>query len=168
MKRTITTEGLRYHIYNSGNPGPRFLILGAVHGNELVGPNTIERLVNNIENGSIRLAKGSLHLVPICNPIAYAQRKRFQAVNLNRIFNPAAIKKYLSNPETEIEANYARIIYQWIRKSDVTVDLHSTTEPSIPVGLNLNESSENIRFTDSLGIPDIVLHSVSSCPRSKV
>ena len=47
--------------------GVNVLILGAIHGNETAGPKAINRLISEIESGKIKLLKGKLVLVPVCN-----------------------------------------------------------------------------------------------------
>jgi uncharacterized protein len=70
--------------YASPYPGPRLIILGAVHGNETCGTRAIERVITEIDAGTLRLSSGRLTLVPVANPLAYAEHRRAGDRNLNR------------------------------------------------------------------------------------
>ncbi|MFO0387775.1 MAG: succinylglutamate desuccinylase/aspartoacylase family protein, partial [bacterium] len=63
---------LRIHQCLGLAPGPRVLILGAVHGNEICGTRAIERVLREIDDGSLKIERGSVTFVPVTNPLAYA------------------------------------------------------------------------------------------------
>ena len=48
------TETLRIHSIRALQPGPRLIVLGAVHGNEIAGTRAIERVLNEIDSGALR------------------------------------------------------------------------------------------------------------------
>src|SRR4029079_11004893 len=50
--------------YSSASPGPRLIVLGAVHGDETCGTRAIERLVGELDRGEIAVAAGPLDVVP--------------------------------------------------------------------------------------------------------
>ncbi|OYU73378.1 MAG: succinylglutamate desuccinylase, partial [Burkholderiales bacterium PBB5] len=52
-------------------PGPRLIVTGAVHGNEVCGTIGIRRVIAEIESGALVIARGSVAFVPVCNPQAY-------------------------------------------------------------------------------------------------
>jgi predicted deacylase len=56
--------------YQSLRPGPRLLVLGAVHGNETSGTQGILRVLGEIESKALSLVAGSVTFVPITNPLA--------------------------------------------------------------------------------------------------
>lgn len=113
------------------NEGPRLLILGAVHGNEKCGTQAITRLITEIENGDVRLARGSVTLVPITNPRAFAKDKRYDERNLNRFLVP------MEKPDC-YEAKIGNILCPMLRECDYLLDLHSYKgqRPFIFVGKN--------------------------------
>ena len=74
--------------YLATQPGARLIVLGAVHGNETCGTRAIERVMREIDSGTLRLAAGRLTLVPIANPMAYAAHRRTGDRNLNRKLAP--------------------------------------------------------------------------------
>lgn len=59
---------LRVHQYLGLKPGPRLLVLGAVHGNETCGTQAIGRIAAEFDAGTLVLSRGSLTMVPITNP----------------------------------------------------------------------------------------------------
>jgi len=62
--------------YRSLARGPRLIVLGAVHGNETCGTHGIRRVAAEFAAGSLALTCGTLTLVPIANPVAYARGQR--------------------------------------------------------------------------------------------
>ena len=65
------------YIYDSRIPGPKLLLLGAIHGNETAGTKAIRKLMSALDNNEINLKSGSLVLLPVCNPLAYEHGVRF-------------------------------------------------------------------------------------------
>lgn len=104
--------------YNAIGPGPRLLVLGAVHGNETHGTRGIERVIAEIEAKTLNLAAGSVTFVPITNPLAYERRQRAGERNLNRNLCPCSEPK-------EFEDHIANWLCPLMARHDVLLDLHS-------------------------------------------
>jgi uncharacterized protein len=121
----VAMDTIRVVQYRSLNPGPRLIILGAVHGNETCGTAGIERLILEFERGEITLTRGQITFVPITNPKAYALGKREGDRNLNRDFRPAV------SPETA-EDKIANFLAPLLATHDALVDLHSFSAPGEP------------------------------------
>jgi uncharacterized protein len=115
-------DTIRLVQYRSLQPGPRLIILGAVHGNETCGTKGIERLIGEFERGDLVVSRGQITFVPVTNPKAYAQGKREGDRNLNRDFRPAV------SPETA-EDRIANFLAPLLANHDVLVDLHSFSAP---------------------------------------
>ena len=109
---------LRVHQYAGLQPGPRLLILGAVHGNEICGTRALERLIAEIDSGALRIARGTLTLVPITNPLAYQLKQRQGDRNLNRNLGPK------STP-ADFEDHIANALCPLLDAHEVLLDLHS-------------------------------------------
>ena len=62
--------------YAAVAPGPRLIVLGAVHGNETCGTRGIGRALAEIDAGRLVLARGRVTFVPVTNPLAYANGRR--------------------------------------------------------------------------------------------
>jgi predicted deacylase len=116
---------IQTYTYNALAPGPRILIFGAIHGNELCGPRAIERVMKELQTGKLVLKKGSVQFVPVCNPLAYKKGVRLVEENLNRIFKPTR------NPRS-YEAKLANTLCGMVDSADALLDIHSTTAKGIP------------------------------------
>ena len=99
-------------------PGPRLLVLGAVHGNETAGTKGIQRVLGDIDARALRLVAGSVTFVPITNPLAYERRQRAGERNLNRNLGPTAEPR-------EFEDHIANWLCPLMANHDVLLDLHS-------------------------------------------
>lgn len=109
---------LRVHQYAGLQAGPRLIILGAVHGNEVCGTRAIERLISEIDGGRLRIERGTLTLVPVTNPLAYELKRRQGDRNLNRNLRP--------NPDPkDFEDHIANALCPLLDAHEVLLDLHS-------------------------------------------
>lgn len=99
-------------------PGPRLLVLGAVHGNETHGTQGILRVLSEMDANALRLAAGSVTFVPIANPLAYEKSQRCGERNLNRNLRPTATPQ-------EFEDHIANWLCPLMAQHDVLLDLHS-------------------------------------------
>lgn len=122
---TIAVEHLRIHRFAALAPGPRLIVTGAVHGNETAGPRAIERVLAEIDGGELRIVRGSVTFVPVCNPLAYAKGERFGKRNLNRRLLPTA------NPRDN-EDRIANVLCPLLAGHDVLLDLHGFRSPGQP------------------------------------
>jgi len=112
------TDILQAHRFIALGPGPRLIITGAVHGNETAGTRAIEQLLGEPQRGEIRLLRGELTLLPVCNPLAYARGQRMGERNLNRRLQP--------NPAPQDnEDRIANRLCPLLAAHDVLLDLHS-------------------------------------------
>ena len=105
--------------------GPRLIVLGAVHGDEICGTRAIERTMAEIDAGSLVLTAGRLTLVPVTNPLAYANGRRAGDRNLNRRLAPT------SEPR-EYEDLVANWLCPLLAEHEVLLDLHSFSAPGTP------------------------------------
>jgi predicted deacylase len=111
--------------YAAARPGPRLIVLGAVHGDETCGTRAIERVVREIDDGTLRLVAGRLTLVPVTNPLAYAERRRAGDRNLNRKLAPTPTPR-------EHEDHVANWLCPLLAEHEVLLDLHSFRSPGVP------------------------------------
>jgi predicted deacylase len=99
-------------------PGPRLLVTGAVHGNEVCGTQAIRRVMAEIDRGELVIARGSVTFVPVCNPLAYRLGRRAGDRNLNRALMPTAQPR-------EYEDHVANWLCPLLAAHDGLLDLHS-------------------------------------------
>jgi predicted deacylase len=115
--------------------GPRLIITGAVHGNEVCGTRAIERVMAEIDSGALHVAAGSVTFVPITNPLAYQLVQRSGERNLNRNLFPT------EHPQ-DFEDQIANWLCPLLAQHDVLLDLHSfkaESEPFVMVGPKNND-----------------------------
>ena len=108
--RSTTFHGLGF--------GPRLLVLGTVHGNEVCGTRAIEQILQELEKGSLAIEHGTVTFLPIANPLAYQLQQRTGERNLNRNMAPNA------NPQ-DFEDRVANVLCPLMAAHDVLLDLHS-------------------------------------------
>lgn len=146
--------------YDSLAPGPRLIVLGAVHGNETCGTRAIGRVLGEIDSGVLPIVRGSVTFVPITNPLAYAKRERAGDRNLNRNLFP-------KQAPADFEDRIANALCALLARHDALLDLHSTrgrTQPFALIGPRDNDgtvepfarSREERAFARRLGVARFV------------
>lgn len=108
--------------------GPRLIVLGAVHGNEICGPRAIERVWAEFESKQLNLLRGSVSFVPITNAKAYELVQREGDRNLNRNLGP------VEQPQ-DFEDRIANALCPLLSQHDVLLDLHSFHSPGEPFAM---------------------------------
>lgn len=115
---SIPTTHLRRHAFAALAPGPRLLVLGAVHGNETCGSRAMVEVIEAIDAGELPIVRGSVSFVPVTNPLAFAKGQRMGDRNLNRNMAPSAIPQ-------DYESRIANVLCPLLESHDVLLDLHS-------------------------------------------
>src|ERR1700759_5193882 len=100
------------------HPGPRLLVTGAVHGNEICGPQAIARAIADCRSGKFVIRRGEVTFVPIVNMKAYRANTREGDRNLNRNLRPR------ENP-SDNEDLVGNALCRLLRDHDVLLDIHS-------------------------------------------
>lgn len=129
-RSTAHPTSLRVHQYLGLQPGPRLIVLGAVHGNETCGTAAMHEVIEAFDQGRLTLQRGQLTLVPITNALAHARHAREGERNLNRKLVPTAIPQ-------DFEDRVARVLCPLLQAHEVLLDLHSfhtAGEPFVMVG----------------------------------
>lgn len=111
--------------YAGAAPGPKLIVLGAVHGNEVCGTRAIGRICAELDAGALALVAGSVTFVPIANALAYVHRRRAGDRNLNRALQPTAAPR-------EFEDRVANWLCPLLATHDALLDLHSFHSPGQP------------------------------------
>ncbi len=121
--------------YAGCGAGARLIVLGAVHGNESCGTRAIERVMGELDRGTLRLVAGSVSFVPVTNALAYAHGRRAGDRNLNRALQPTESPR-------EFEDHVANWLCPLLAEHEVLLDLHSFQgggEPFVMVGPQDND-----------------------------
>lgn len=136
--------------FESGRPGVRLVVFGAIHGNEPCGPQAMDRIANRIRRGELSVETGSLLLIPGANPEAFRQGVRQTEENLNRVF------KKTDNPQS-YEARVANELCALLdTEADMLLDVHSTSAPG-PMSVFADHPSDTIlSYAEALG-PDYII-----------
>ena len=147
--------------FESLRPGPRLIVLGAVHGKEPCGPEAIARAVTEIRAGRPKIRRGCVTFVPVANPKAWRQRTREGDRNLNR---DLCERTHPKNFEDRVGNRLCALL----REHDVLLDIHSFSargEPFVFAGPENNQgevepfsnAEAEWDFAVRLG-PSIVMH----------
>lgn len=99
-------------------PGPKLIVVGAVHGNETCGPQAILRAINDCRSGRLLVRRGEVTFLPVANMKAYWQGTREGDRNLNRDLRDKTI------PE-DYEDRVGNRLCSLLREHDVLLDIHS-------------------------------------------
>ncbi|HJM13134.1 MAG TPA: succinylglutamate desuccinylase/aspartoacylase family protein [Candidatus Thalassarchaeaceae archaeon] len=145
-------------VIHGSRPGPILTLLGAVHGDELVGPLALTYLCGPNFMGLDRLIDptvlaGTIRIIPIVNLPGYRTRSRYfpDRRDLNRAFP--------GNPESNTTSRVANGIWKnLVVGSDYVVDFHSAAKgrTNIPqIRANLAHPSSN-RIARGFGIETIL------------
>jgi succinylglutamate desuccinylase len=128
MLDPVDFTSLRVHGFHGLAPGPRLIILGAVHGNETCGTEALKRLLAQLDAGTLRLLRGQLTVVPVSNPLAYARGDRVGQRNLNRNMRP-------TGEPADFEDRVANALCPLLAAHEVLLDLHSFHTPGEPFAM---------------------------------
>ncbi len=140
---------IKHVVYESSVPGKTLTITGSVHGDEHCGTVAINRLIEALDNGDLKLESGRLILVPKCNPLAFEKKTRFIDRNLNRSFYPKDTPKHY---EDFIDP----ILCGLLEKTDVLLDLHSFASPGDAFVFVSLKKPDETAFARDLGVNDFV------------
>ena len=124
----LSTFHLRTHQFTALEPGPKLIVLGAVHGNEVGGTRGIERVLAQLDAGALQITRGQVTLLPITNPLAYTKKQRMGDRNLNRNLYP-------NTAPQDYEDRIANVLCPLLSAHDVLLDLHSFHTPGQPFAM---------------------------------
>ncbi len=100
------------------HPGPRLLVTGAVHGNEICGPLAIARAIADCRSGKLTIRRGQVTFVPIVNMKAFRANTREGDRNLNRGLRQRATP-------SDNEDLVGNALCKLLGEHDVLLDIHS-------------------------------------------
>lgn len=124
----IPTQHLRIHQYAALQPGPKLIVTGAVHGNEVHGSKAMAEIMKQLDSGELTLLRGVLTFVPIVNPLAHNLDRREGDRNLNRNLRPPIVPQ-------DYEDRIARQLCPLLAAHDGLLDLHSFQSQGQPFAM---------------------------------
>src|ERR1051326_8865358 len=116
-------------------PGPRLLVTGAVHGNEICGAQAIARAIEDCRSGRLPITRGHVTFVPVVTAKAWRQGTREGNRNLNRNLR----EREIPSSNEDLVGN---VLCGLLRAHDVLLDIHSFRsrgEPFVFVGPSNND-----------------------------
>ncbi|MBV8123556.1 MAG: succinylglutamate desuccinylase/aspartoacylase family protein [Paucibacter sp.] len=128
-------KSIQYAAQNGQQGAPRLIVTGAVHGNETCGAKAIQRVMAELDQGALHIARGCVTFVPVANPLAYAKGQPAGERNLNRSLFPK------DDPQ-DFEDHVANWLCPLLASHDVLLDLHSFnahSQPFVMVGPRNND-----------------------------
>lgn len=144
------SDVIKAHVYRALQDGPHLLVLGGVHGDETCGSVAALDICACLNRGEIRLVRGALTVIPVCNPQAQILMQRQVDMNLNRVF------QHHDNP-TCYEHRLANNLVPYVQSCDYLLDLHSYgVEECGPFVFQDYDSAADHEFAQMIGIPTIV------------
>ena len=148
----VSATGLHFKslTYSGLKPGPRLIILGAVHGNETCGTQAIQRVLEEIDTGKLHIVSGSVTFVPIANPLAYVRSERVGDRNLNRNLTPTMQPK-------DFEDHIGNWLCPLLAQHEVLLDLHSTRARNPPFAMLGPEDNSDTLQPFSLAVKERTL-----------
>lgn len=135
----MALENSEVYTVNSGKPGPKLIVMGGVHGNEVCGVQAIQKLKDEIS-----LVCGKVTFI-IANKKAIEQNVRFVEENLNRCFGDAG---------TNLERRTAQQLKPLLDECDALLDVHASTTPESQPFLICEPRSAGI--ANQLGVKTIL------------
>jgi len=142
------------HSVDSGVAGPHVMIMALMHGNEVSGAITVDRLLS----AGLVPHKGRITL-GFANVAAYQRfdprspdAARYVDEDMNRVWSSAR----LDGPEQSVELHRARQLRPIIDGVDYMLDLHSMHEVAPPLLLS-GPLEKGIRFAAAVGAPEHVI-----------
>lgn len=134
--------------------GPRVAVVGWVHGNEPVGGDTLDRLLERADG----LTAGSVLALRV-NLAARELRLRHtpQGSDINRMWDAASLAAIRARPAAErsYEESRALELTPLLRGCDVILDLHSATRPA-PAFLIYRDDQRHAQLASGLGVHHLV------------
>lgn len=113
------------YIFDSNIKWKTITIFSWIHWDEVSWINSTLKIIKQIEEWKIKLLSWKLKIVPKCNKEAVNKNQREVKYNLNRLFHK--FDKWKTYEEKR--SNELMLI---LEKTDFLLDLHSTSEESIP------------------------------------
>jgi predicted deacylase len=147
--------GLRgFTTRDSGRAGPHLVLVSVIHGNEIAGAVTLDRLLRGgftPRRGRVTFGFANLAAFARFDP-ADPVASRYVEEDLNRVWDT----EVLDGPRHSVELDRAREMRPLIETADVLFDLHSMLWPSDPLIL-CGATAQGRALATRIGVPECVI-----------
>lgn len=146
----FTELAMPIRVIRGEKPGPTMFVSGALHGDEIIGPEIIRRLLHDRHLKSLA---GTLIAVPIVNVFGYNRMSRYlpDGRDLNRSFP--------GSPNGSLAARVAHLFFEEVvSKCQYGIDLHSGAvhRSNLPQIRACLDHPETERIARAFGVPVIL------------
>jgi len=154
----LALDGHLLGTYDCGRPGPTFVFVGGMHGNEPSGVLALKRVLQELER--VGLALNGRLVCLAANLRALREGTRYVHRDLNRIWGREDIEVGATPGvyETQIRGALLEIIEAEVAATDqpvVFLDLHSTSAGGSPFSI-IGDTRQNRRIAFSMPVPVIL------------
>lgn len=134
---------------DSGVKGPHLIFVAATHGNEPAGAFATQKIVTELESGTLKLSKGKITFI-LANPLAFEKNIRFVNYNMNRVYSKDLPDNYEGNRASEIRK------FLQNNPADLLIDIHSVSHGEIQMVayLDINPKTKEL----ALAISNLEMH----------
>ncbi|MCP3914283.1 MAG: hypothetical protein GY711_01870 [bacterium] len=147
--------------YDAGRPGPLFIVIGGLHGNEPAGVEAAQRVVAELARRKLPLAGRVVALSG--NRRALAEGRRFIDLDLNRCWTSERIERALTHGQLEAAEDAELVDILGVLEAELAaaagppifLDLHSTSAQGAPFTI-LADTLQNRAIARYLPIPVIM------------
>ncbi len=151
VERVSITQSVGFTVYSFGKGDPKVLIVGGLHGDELVGMVAARILVNKLRDMNVR---GTVRVIPIANELGLYMRSRVNPIDgkdLNRVFP--------GREDGSVSERIAARIWRYVIESEYVIDLHSCGELCVQHILALIDAEKSMKLADAIPV-ELVIGSV--------
>ncbi len=148
VERVSITQSVGFTVYSFGKGDPKVLIVGGLHGDELVGIAAARILVDKLRDMNVY---GTVRVIPIVNELGLYMRSRANPIDgkdLNRVFP--------GREDGSVSERIAARIWRYVVESDFVIDLHGCGELCVQHILALLDDEKSMRLADAVPIELIV------------
>ncbi len=148
VERVSITQSVGFTVYSFGKGDPKVLIVGGLHGDELVGMVAARILVDKLRDMNVR---GTVRVIPIANELGLYMHSRVNPVDgkdLNRVFP--------GREDGSVSERVAAKIWHYVIESDFVVDLHSCGELCVQHILALIDNEKSMELANAIPVELII------------
>ncbi len=148
-------RGIRSYSAHGAESSPHIAVVGGIHGNEHCGPQAMAEIERELQQGDLRLSRGTLTLID-ANPEAlnFNRRHTQDGDDLNRLWE-FDFERRLAREAWGYEHHRVLQLRDAIANVDFLLDVHSASEPTPPFAICV-DSGKSLKIASHLGTEYVV------------